>query len=515
MVLPCDLKANEQKIQELKRKRVENKSKKIGNAKDIIRYEHDHKIKYFAIEDKTRRAAHVGCCKLFKGANPKQQIIIDNWHDTSKRIFCLTGSDKFGKTTMGVVLVISLLIGYWPWDPKKTPISNPPVIVRWIGQDWAVHIKTVLEPMLDEWWPKDFGVKTLSNLGVKATWNCENKSILYLLSNRQDPAVHAGKDPHYVLYDEPPEREIYIENARGLSATTDDPPGLEGRTFISASLIRKAWMHREIIKRRNPDGTPDRSVFNVHGEIYDNEGYGMTAAGIAEYAKNLKPEEKQVRLYGKPGYMQGLIYPQFDREIHLKKRFKIPLNYLVNIAIDCHPAKENAVLFWAIHPANYIYICDEIWMHGDGTDIADEIIRRITRNAYNVNAVLIDHSAKGDKNQKATTFKKIEDVLFRHKLMLETYRKDEDGGIKTVRNLLLGPNNEPSLFVFDDLPVFIRQIEGYMWDPKTNKPVDDDNDMMDNAYALANKDTQWFSTEDTGEEDYEEPEKPVSDITGY
>lgn len=483
---------NEQRIKEIERKLLSLKSGEIEEHKNLIQYEHDHRIEYFGIKDEVRSAAHADCCKLFKGANPKQQLIIDNWDNLEYRIFTMTGGNKFGKSTMGVVLAISLCMGYWPWDKDKKPISNPPVVVRWIGQDWEVHIKTVLEPILEMWWPKNFGVSTRkNNQGVKATWNCQNKSILYLLSNKQDSEVHAGKDPDYVLFDEPPKRDIYVENIRGFTVTPEVPT-FAGRSFFSATLLKEAWVDREIIKRKNEDGTIDRSVFNVHGEIWDNVGFGLSERGVKEFAKNLTEAEKQSRLYGKPAYLEGLIYKAFDREIHLKKRFKIPLNYIVNIAIDCHPSKENAILFWAINPTNHKYLCDEIWMHGDGTEIADEIIRRITRNAYNVNAVLIDHSAKGDQNQTFTTFEKIDDVLHRHRLSLETYKKDEDGGIKSARNLLLGPNNEPSLFVFDDLPVFIRQIEGYMWDPKTNKPVDDNNDMMDNLYALANKDTQWF-----------------------
>lgn len=462
--------------------------------KERYAYVHANKIEYFGIKDEEEAEIHKDCCKLFRGPNPKQKLIIDNWYDLEKRIFCLTGSDKFGKTTMGAILAISLCKGYWPWDKEKKPISNPPVIVRWIGQDWEVHIKTVIEMMLDDWWPKNFGVTTSkNNQGVKATWNCVNKSILYLLSNKQDERVHAGKDPHYVLYDEPPVRGIYIENARGLSATTADPPSFEGRTFLSASLIREPWVYREIIRRRNKDGTPDMSVYNVHGEIYDNLGYGLTQAGIDIFASNLTSEEKLIRLYGKPAFLSGLIYPQYDRDKHVEKPFKVPLEDIVDIAIDCHPSKENAVLFMSTDKRNYKHLVDEIFMHGDGTEIGDEIIRKVTQNAYRVGSVLIDSSAKGDTNNTFSTFEKVDAVLNKYGFYLQTYKKDEDGGIKNARKLLLSPNREVVLKIFSDLPRTIFEIEGYMIDIKTQKPQTIDNDMMDNLYALANLDTQWYS----------------------
>lgn len=459
----------------------------------IKKNEHDNKIEHFGIRSAEVMERHGDCCKLGKGANPKQQLIIDNWGNYQYRTYTMTGGNKFGKTTMGAVLAIALCIGYWPWDKDKTPISKPPVIVRWIGQDWEVHIKTVVQEALEMWWPKNFRVKTSkNNSAVKATWRCSNRSVLYLLSNEQDSGKHAGKDCDYVLFDEPPKRPIYIENVRGFAASTDEKPTTSGRTFISATLLKEAWIHRDIIKRLNPDGTPDKTVFNVHGDIQDNVGYGLSQRGVDEFARNLTTREKNIRLRGVPSYMEGLVY-DFKREVHLKKRHKIPIRWPVDIAIDCHPKKEHAVLFMATDPRNYKYLCDEIFMHGDGTQLAEEIIRFINRNSYRVNVILIDHSAKGDENNIKSTYDKIDTVLARYGHGLVTYKKDETGGIRNTELLLKSDNDETVLWTFDDLRRTIWEFEGYMYDPETGKPIDKDNDMMDNLYALANEDTQYSS----------------------
>ena len=218
----------------------------------------------------------------------------------------------------------------------------------------------------------------------------------------------------------------------------------------------------------------------------------MTQRGIDSFSDKLTEEEKQIRLFGKPAYLSGLIYGEYDPQIHNKKRFDIPLDWIIDIAIDCHPSKEQAVLFMATDPRNYKYLIDEIWSHGDGTWLGEEIMRIVNRNSYRVNAILIDHSAKGDANNTFTTYEKIDNVLNRYGHALSTYKKDEDGGIKSARTLLKGPNNEPALFIFNDLTRTIFEIEGYMIDPKTGKTQDYENDMMDNLYALANEDTQWF-----------------------
>ena len=44
----------------------------------------------------------------------------------------------------------------------------------------------------------------------------------------------------------------------------------------------------------------------------------------------------------------------------------------------------------ATDPRNYKYLIDEIWKHGDGTSIGEEIMRIVNRNSYRVNKILID-----------------------------------------------------------------------------------------------------------------------------
>ena len=55
-----------------------------------------------------------------------------------------------------------------------------------------------------------------------------------------------------------------------------------------------------------------------------------------------------------------------------------------------------------------------------------------------------------------------------------------------------GPNKQPSLYIFDDLIRTIFEIEGYMWDKETQKPMDKDDHMMENLYRLTLLDTIWY-----------------------
>ena len=272
------------------------------------------------------------------------------------------------------------------------------------------------------------------------------------------------------------------------------------------TLLKEAWVDREVIKARLPDGSPDDTVFNVDGDISVNVGYGITQEGVDQFASKITDEEKEARLHGKPAYMSGMVYPSFSRKPypqgHLCERFPVPTDWIVDIAIDVHPREKQAALFVATNPQNFRYAVEEIWEHGDPEWIADEIIRIITRNAFRVGKIVIDPFSKGDSNNANTVYDKIDKILFAHGHELFVATKDKLAGIHSVRRHLKGPNKTPSLVFFKDLVRTIWEIEGYMFDK--GSPIDKDDHMMENLYRILLLDTKW--TEPT------RPYKPVTII---
>jgi hypothetical protein len=447
--------------------------------------------------------------------NPLQERLLNAWMKPEYKIFCYTGANRIGKTALGSIIAHLTLFGKLPWD--DTDLSylfphNKPRKVRYIGQDWQSHIKGVVIPALKEWWPKDRKVKTKGNgILTDTDWtDVESGSTLKVMSNLQDSDLHEGEFVDLVIFDEPPKRDIWIANARGLVDR-------QGRALFNMTLLKEAWVHTDIIKRMNPDGSPDRSVFAVDGDIYVNVGYGITKEGVDEFAKNLTEDEKQARLKGKPSYLSGLVCKNFDRHKHIVERFDIPTNWIVDIAIDTHPRKEHAVLYTAVSPQQNKYCCFEIWKHGSGTDVGDWIARIVNRNALRVGRVIIDPLAKGDSNNPNTTYDKIAMVLARHNMVVETATKDKGSGIIEINNHLKGPNNEPSLFFFNDLRICNKQVENWMYDDKgenEGKPSKKDDDMCENLYRTLLLDTEYYPPEYDGGDD-EPDERDIDEETGY
>jgi hypothetical protein len=427
--------------------------------------------------------------RLFMPPNPKQAELLKGWLDPGRKVFSFTGGNRLGKTTIGTILALSTLFGRLLWEDRKLEFPHGyGRKVRYVGQGWETHIKSVVIPSLKFWWPRNRPLETKkNNQGVEATWkDMATGSVLEVMSTTQEADVFEGWDGDLVVYDEPPPRDIRVACARGLIDR-------RGRELFVATLLKEAWIHREVIKARLPDGRPDPTIYNVTGQIYDNVGYGLTQEGVEQFIKTLKPEELAARIEGKPSYMANLVCPRFDREKHVKKAFQVPLDAIVDFSIDFHPAKPWAVVFLATFKSNFKYVCHEMELRGNPKYVGEEIIRYLKSNNLRVGRGIIDPLAAGDKNNDETVFDILSGVLGARGILLETASKDKENGIALLNNLLWTENEMPGLFFFDSCVRTIQQVEDWMYDAETLKPSKEDDDFVEALYRLALLDTQWYS----------------------
>jgi hypothetical protein len=391
-------------------------------------------------------------------------------------------------TTIGTVIAFSTLFGEWLSSGRKLHfIHKNPRKVLYLGQGWESHVKLVLMPKFNEWWPKTRSLKTKkNNQGIDATWeDTRTGSVLTIMSNNQDSKELEGGDYDLIVYDEPPKRENRIALARGLVDR-------QGRELFCMTLLSEAWVKREIIRAKLQDGQPDTTVFNINGEIESNIGYGLTKEGVEQFIKTLKPHEIEARIKGRPSFELNLVCPKFDSAIHCKDRYKIPLDALVDISIDFHPSKPWAIQFMATLRNNFKYICEEIEKNGNPKFIGEEIVRIIRDRNYRINNIDIDPLAKGDENNDETVYGILSNTLASYGYSLNVASKDKDNGIAILNNLLWTENEMPGLYVFRDCVKTVEQLENWMYDRDTFKPEKKDDDFCEVTYRNCLKNTQWY-----------------------
>ena len=464
--------------------------------------------------------------------NPFQQSILTAWEDLRFKVFAAFGSNRLGKTSIGCIIAYAVLFGEWPWSGEKIAFPHKePRKVLYVGQGWETHIQKVVEPELIKLWPKSRGqvqdVTKKNNQGIRAYWQDPvTKSELYIGSNNQESEAFEGPKYDLVVYDEPPTRNIRVACARGLVDR-------QGRELFVCTLVKEAWIHKEVINARDENGNPDMSVFPVDADIYTNvsrckcgeyitkqvtrdsglivgvcpkhgeqeefDRRGLTLDGVNQFSKTLRPDERLARLQGRPAYLADLVLHKFDRLRNCRPRIqKIPLNWVFDISIDFHPAKPWAIEFMGTDQKNFKYVTDFLELRGGPNAIGDEIVKFIEEHHYHVNSITIDPLAKGDTNSHEaeidTTYTKLEAKLASYGYTLEVASKNKVAGIDATNDLLMTENEMPALFFFDDLGKVIEQIEGWMRDPETLLPSKKDDEACELTYRLVLKNTQWYDS---------------------
>ena len=404
-------------------------------------------------------------------------------------------------TTIGAILAIATAAGEWPWSGKKMEFSHTkPRKVRYVGQGWEQHVKAVVEPALAFWWPDSYKVVTKkNNQGIDALWQCWSRDsrigllgTIEIMSNVQDSAVFEGWEGDLIIYDEPPRREVRVACARGLVDR-------RGRELFCMTLLGEAWVHREVIKAKLHDGTPDMTVFNVNGESAVNIGYGITQEGLDQFAKTLTDAEKEARLSGKPSFMSTLVCPRFDRQLHVRARMTVPLDALVDISIDWHPSKPLAVVFMATFKNGMKYIVDEIKYRGNSKSAAEEIVRVIRQRDYaRINRIVIDPLSKSGMPNETDAFSIFQETLGAYGYCLEVASKEKDNGIAILNGLLWTENESPALLFFQDCGFVIQEVEDLMYDKDTFKPQKVNDDYFECLYRLCLMDTVWYPVYEQG-----------------
>ena len=456
------------------------------------------------------------------GANPAQKIVLDKIKDDieSVKIVTYLGANRIGKTALTTgIFAVSLSIGHYPWeDPKEVGTWiwdrlrwKRPIKGRIVGQDWEKHVKAVIISTINELWPQSFGIeKRKNNIGVDAYYTFPGGDTVEIMSNNSEASVFEGASLHWTIYDEPPTRDIRVACARGLV----DNNGIE---LFAMTLLKEAWVDKEVVNLLDADGNPDPSVFNVHADIYNNEGFGISKEGIEQFKKVLNEDEIKSRIQGIPAYKAGLVL-EIDRKQHYVDPFEVPSNWLIDVAIDIGVAKPHDLLVIATSEPNFKYVIRGEQIRGDGQMVADWIIKYIEKNNLRLNRVIVDPLAKSDRNNENSTYEKIDIHLNRFGYYLETGSKDKEDGIQRINDHLDSRYGSPSLFFFRNAgPRVFRQLENWMFDDN-GKPSKEDDDAGENLYRLMLLGTKYEEPEDEVEpmgSFIPESETGRNKVTGY
>ena len=429
----------------------------IERQKCILqKYEDEHKIEFF------------------KPFTHQQSFI--NYLRAGKKTDLLVGANQIGKSVCCANVAGAFSLGCQaPWD--KLPIypseeskgTGRGIQGRILCNDWEKAARDTIVPKLKEWLPAGSYETKKNNVGVEHEFYFpQTGSKFTILTYKEDTKSHEGWTGDWVFADEPPPRDKYIANRRGLIARN-------GVFLMAMTAISEPWILDEIVL--NPD-----SSTGIVADIPISANTTLSDEAIRIFEQSLSEDEKIARIHG--GWLQltGRVWKNFRLQpvtlesgsvliAHVVEPFAIPPDWPVEFQIDFHLTEPHAISFIACDPYGRYFICEEVWDNCGSEELADHIIRLKQANQWRLTYGEIDPLSKGDTSytnnrygKSESSFAIIERKLRKYGITLDVGSKDEKSYIKAVEGRLDGANGIPTLHVFSSCKETIKQVSRWGYD---------------------------------------------------
>ena len=407
------------------------------------------------------------------------------FHKSLKRNRWVFGGNRSGKTECGAVECVYMARGVHPYRENRKDT------IGWVVSLSMQVQRDVAQKKILHYLRKDYildivmvnGRKDSPESGVIDFIKVKNVfggvSIIGFKSCDQGREKFQGASLDYVWFDEEPTEDIYLECRMRVMDKKGDIFGtmtpLKGLTFV----------YREIFLNRHND----REIWYEFMEWSDNPY--LDAAEIQLLENCMDEVQLQSRKYGKFAAKEGLVYPEFDEQVHVIEPFSIPKEWQDNIAIDPGLNNPLSAHWYAVDFDDNVYVVREHFAAGRDIDYHAAEIKRISEQlAWKTDAqgrvcALIDSAAK---QRTLSGVKNVCELFYERGILVNpNVEKDLFSGIAKVKSYLNRKNGLPNLYIFDCCPNLIRELKGYFWGSGDSPKKTDDHCLDELRYYLMSR----------------------------
>lgn len=343
------------------------------------------------------------------------------FQDQLMNVRLVLGSNRSGKTVLGVTEAIAHSLGYRPWLSYTHPLRivklpggdaiPVPNTGRILAQSYEQSIRQTIMEKFYEWAPKGL-IKTIEkntrNIPTCIIWT--NGSKIYLMSNDQDDMMFEGPAGHWFWVDEPCDRAKYVGLKRGLVDHN-------GHCWLTLTPLTQPWINDEIVARA---GDPGSGVQMYRLSIWDNcveNGGYLRRDAIESFLSDQNEEELEARLHANFLHLAGRVYKSWEpKQPFWIEPFAIPPSWPRVMLCDPHGNKPLALMWAAISPSQRIFVYRAVYDSklktiADAADFIKEVERWQSPSAPGPDAEImalriIDWSAESGERTSGTSVRK-------------------------------------------------------------------------------------------------------------
>ena len=384
------------------------------------------------------------------------------FHKSKHRNRWVFGGNRSGKTECGAVECVYMARGIHPYRENRKDVCGWVVsLSQQVQRDVAQ--KKILHYLRRDW-IEDIvmlsGRKDAPEHGIIDFIRVKNVlggySTIGFKSCDQGREKFQGASLDFVWFDEEPSEEIYSECRMRVLDRKGDIFGtmtpLKGLTFVYNEIF--------LNRRKDPE------VWYEFMEWGDNPY--LDKEEVEALTSSMDENTLQSRRYGRfASAAAGLVYPEFDENIHVIEPFAIPKEWQDNISIDPGLNNPLSAHWYAVDFDDNVYVVYEHYEAGRDIDYHANAIKDICqRLGWHTDSrgrvcALIDSAAK---QRTLGSVKSVVELFYERGILVNPdVEKDLFTGIARVKSYLKRGNGTPNLYIFKGCVNLINELKGYYW----------------------------------------------------
>ena len=405
------------------------------------------------------------------------------FHKTKKRNRWVFGGNRSGKTECGAVEVIWWARGNHPFRENRKNTNGWVVSLSYEVQRDVAQAK-ILYYLNPEWiedivmqqgrkGSPEYGI--IDHIVIKNVFGGLSK--IGFKSCDQGREKFQGASLDYVWFDEEPPFDIYEECRMRVLDRTGDVWG------TMTPLKGLTWVYDEIYLNK----TGNSEVWHIHIEWADNPY--LNKSEVELLSQTMCGESVDARRFGRFQNDVGLVYPEFDVNVHVVEPFAIPFEWQDNISIDPGLNNPLACLFFAVDYDGNIYVVGEHYEAGRDIDYHSSKIFELAqalnwhRDSRGRLSAIIDSAAS---QHTLASSKSVAELFYDKGLVVSTnVNKDMFSGIARMKEYLKA--RPQKVFIFKNCNNLIRELKSYWWSKGDNPRKVDDHALDAMRYYVMTK----------------------------
>lgn len=289
-----------------------------------------------------------------------------------------------------------------------------------------------------------------------------NNGVIVFKSNDQGRRAYQADEFDVVILDEEHDADVMTECLTRIGRRA----WKGGYIVLSMTPLKGfTWVYEDFQGKPKPD--------YLYAEIHGKDNPHLDQKMRAKIYAGLTDAQRAARELGKFTVMEGLVYPEFSRELHVIPSFPIPETWPRFISIDFGTRNPACILWFAVAPDEQVHIYREYYRPSTTAELGDAL-----RQGMKLDPEPSWIVADPENLDARITLRNDFDVI------TEPANKAIAEGINDVHSLLMPDGNgKPGLVYHDCCTNTIRETQTYVYPDAQGKRGPQENPLKRDDHA--------------------------------